>query len=256
MLARPRALRGYRSSPRMAKRRRRTRRSTPGAPPCSALRALGVGRGDLVALVVADAEQFLTSFFGASMAGAVPASLYPPATTSDLPRYLERRQRCCERAPARWSSRARACAASRRAAGCLSRPLHRGRLRRTRRARHEPDRRPFARRHRLRAVHVRIDVVAERRRHHPSQPVGEYRRRSPDERPRGVGRTSRSAGCRSTTTWGSSAWRSAPSTRAWTRPADAAGVRQAPDRVAARDYASEARSASRRTSRTTCRCAV
>jgi fatty-acyl-CoA synthase len=55
----------------------------------SALRALGVRRGDLVALVVADHEQFLTSFFGASMAGAVPASLYPPATTSDLPRYLE-----------------------------------------------------------------------------------------------------------------------------------------------------------------------
>jgi fatty-acyl-CoA synthase len=55
----------------------------------NALRALGLRRGDLVALVVADHEQFLTSLFGASIAGAVPASLYPPATTSDLPRYLE-----------------------------------------------------------------------------------------------------------------------------------------------------------------------
>jgi fatty-acyl-CoA synthase len=55
----------------------------------SALGALGLRRGDLVALVVADHEQFLTSLFGASMTGVVPASLYPPATTSDLPRYLE-----------------------------------------------------------------------------------------------------------------------------------------------------------------------
>jgi fatty-acyl-CoA synthase len=55
----------------------------------NALRALGLRRGDLVALVVADHEQFLTSLFGVSLAGAVPASLYPPAATSDLPRYLE-----------------------------------------------------------------------------------------------------------------------------------------------------------------------
>jgi fatty-acyl-CoA synthase len=53
-----------------------------------ALRALGLGRGDLVALVVGDAEQFLTTLFGASIAGVIPASLYPPASTSDLPRYL------------------------------------------------------------------------------------------------------------------------------------------------------------------------
>jgi fatty-acyl-CoA synthase len=55
----------------------------------SALRALGLRRGDLVALVVGRSESFLTSLFGASMAGVVPASLYPPAATSDLPRYLE-----------------------------------------------------------------------------------------------------------------------------------------------------------------------
>jgi fatty-acyl-CoA synthase len=49
----------------------------------------GLRRGDLVALVVNDAEQFLTAFFGVSIAGMVPASLYPPSTTSELPAYLE-----------------------------------------------------------------------------------------------------------------------------------------------------------------------
>jgi len=49
----------------------------------------GLRRGDLVALVLADAEEFLTALFGASMAGVIPASLYPPSATSDLPRYFE-----------------------------------------------------------------------------------------------------------------------------------------------------------------------
>jgi len=53
------------------------------------LRDAGLRRGDLVAIVLADAEEFLATLFGASMAGVIPASLYPPATTSDLPRYLE-----------------------------------------------------------------------------------------------------------------------------------------------------------------------
>ena len=54
-----------------------------------ALRASGLKRGDMVGLVLPAAEQFLTTLFGASIEGLVPASLYPPATTSDLPRYLE-----------------------------------------------------------------------------------------------------------------------------------------------------------------------
>ena len=54
----------------------------------SSLRALGLGRTDLVALIIGDSNQFLTTLFGASIAGVIPASLYPPATTSDLPRYL------------------------------------------------------------------------------------------------------------------------------------------------------------------------
>jgi fatty-acyl-CoA synthase len=55
----------------------------------SALLESGLRQGDLVALVIADAESFLTAFFGASLAGLVPASLYPPTPSSDLPRYLE-----------------------------------------------------------------------------------------------------------------------------------------------------------------------
>ena len=55
---------------------------------CS-LRAHGLRRGDVVALVINDAEQFLTALYGVSVAGFVPASLYPPSTTSELPSYLE-----------------------------------------------------------------------------------------------------------------------------------------------------------------------
>src|SRR5262249_24226132 len=54
-----------------------------------ALLAAGLRRGDVVGLVLPDAEQFLTTLFGASIAGLTPASIYPPSTTSDLPRYLD-----------------------------------------------------------------------------------------------------------------------------------------------------------------------
>jgi len=53
-----------------------------------ALRRAGLRRGDVVALVLGDAEQFLTTLLGASIAGLIPASLYPPATLVDLPRYF------------------------------------------------------------------------------------------------------------------------------------------------------------------------
>jgi fatty-acyl-CoA synthase len=54
-----------------------------------ALGAAGIRRGDCVALVLPDAEDFLTALFGASIAGVLPASLYSPATAADLPRYFE-----------------------------------------------------------------------------------------------------------------------------------------------------------------------
>jgi fatty-acyl-CoA synthase len=43
----------------------------------------GLRRGDVVALVLPDAEEFLSALFGASMAGVVPASLYAPSATTD-----------------------------------------------------------------------------------------------------------------------------------------------------------------------------
>ncbi len=55
----------------------------------AALRATGLACGDLVAIVVGDPERFLTSLFATSMAGLVPASLYPPSTTVDLAHSLD-----------------------------------------------------------------------------------------------------------------------------------------------------------------------
>jgi fatty-acyl-CoA synthase len=52
------------------------------------LREAGLRRGDLVGLVLADADAFLTALFGASIAGLVPASLCPPPTIVDLTRYV------------------------------------------------------------------------------------------------------------------------------------------------------------------------
>jgi fatty-acyl-CoA synthase len=54
-----------------------------------AMQESGLKRGDLVALVLSDPEQFVTALFGASIAGIVPASVYPPATTVDLDRYFD-----------------------------------------------------------------------------------------------------------------------------------------------------------------------
>ena len=53
------------------------------------LRAAGLERGDVVALVIGDAEQFLATLLGAALAGVVPASLYPPSPTADLPQFFE-----------------------------------------------------------------------------------------------------------------------------------------------------------------------
>jgi fatty-acyl-CoA synthase len=53
------------------------------------LLAAGLQRGDVVALVISDAEQFLTTLIGAAIAGVVPASLYPPSTTAEIGRFFE-----------------------------------------------------------------------------------------------------------------------------------------------------------------------
>jgi len=54
---------------------------------CRLLEA-GLRRGDLVAIAVADAEGFLTALFGASIAGLIPASIYPPAAPDDPARDM------------------------------------------------------------------------------------------------------------------------------------------------------------------------
>jgi len=67
----------------------------------AALREKGLRRGDLAALVLSDAEEFLTTLLGASMAGIVPALVYPPLTTVDLPQYLDATGRVLRSAGAR-----------------------------------------------------------------------------------------------------------------------------------------------------------
>src|SRR5437867_7337140 len=54
-----------------------------------ALGDAGFRRGDLIALVLPDAEEFLTALFGASIGGFVPASIYPPSTTADFTPYFD-----------------------------------------------------------------------------------------------------------------------------------------------------------------------
>jgi fatty-acyl-CoA synthase len=78
-----------------------------------ALREAGLRRGDLVALLLPDAEAFLIALFGTSLSGATPASLAPPATTVGLPSYFERTQALLR------ISAARAVVTARRLAGPL-----------------------------------------------------------------------------------------------------------------------------------------
>src|SRR5262249_13646933 len=62
------------------------------AAACRVARALvdaGLGRGDLVGLVIGDAEGFLTALVGAEMAGVGPASLAPPSSVGDVARYID-----------------------------------------------------------------------------------------------------------------------------------------------------------------------
>src|SRR5581483_10077258 len=49
-----------------------------------ALRARGLNRGDRVALVVPEVADFVTAFFGITVAGLVPVPLCPPAQAGDL----------------------------------------------------------------------------------------------------------------------------------------------------------------------------
>ncbi len=54
----------------------------------AALAALGVGRGDRVAIVLRTEPAFLDAFFGAWLAGAVPVPLYPPVRLGRMDEYV------------------------------------------------------------------------------------------------------------------------------------------------------------------------
>jgi fatty-acyl-CoA synthase len=54
-----------------------------------ALQALGLRRGDRVALILPQAEDFILCFFGAVRAGIVPVPVYPPLGLGQLQGYLD-----------------------------------------------------------------------------------------------------------------------------------------------------------------------
>jgi fatty-acyl-CoA synthase len=60
---------------------------------CGGLRALGIERGERVALVFPTGVGFFAAFFGALIAGAVAVPLYPPVRLGRLGQYLERTAR-------------------------------------------------------------------------------------------------------------------------------------------------------------------
>ena len=65
------------------------------------LQALGIERGDRVALVFPTGIEFFDAFFGALAAGAVPVPLYPPVRLGRMSEYLRRTARMLELAGAR-----------------------------------------------------------------------------------------------------------------------------------------------------------
>jgi fatty-acyl-CoA synthase len=53
------------------------------------LRALGLGRGDCLAIVMPDGPDFVPTFLGATWAGVIPVPLYPPLSLGKLDAYLD-----------------------------------------------------------------------------------------------------------------------------------------------------------------------
>ena len=65
------------------------------------LQALGIGKGDKVAIMLPTGREFFAAFLGALFAGGVPVPLYPPARPSQLEDHLNRIARILLNAQAR-----------------------------------------------------------------------------------------------------------------------------------------------------------
>ena len=68
---------------------------------CGGMQALGIERGDRVALIFPTGIDFFVAFFGALLAGAVPVPLYPPARLGRREEYVRRTAQLLERSGAR-----------------------------------------------------------------------------------------------------------------------------------------------------------
>lgn len=60
------------------------------------LRERGIGKGDRIVLALPEPDDFVLTFFGALVAGAVPVPLYPPQTLARLDAYLANLSRIVE----------------------------------------------------------------------------------------------------------------------------------------------------------------
>ncbi|RYE88114.1 MAG: acyl-CoA synthetase, partial [Myxococcales bacterium] len=66
-----------------------------------ALQALGLRKGDRLAIIVPDNDEFLFTFFGAMRAGIVPVPIYPPLGPGQLHGYLDSTRHIVARSGAR-----------------------------------------------------------------------------------------------------------------------------------------------------------
>ncbi|MEM6962220.1 MAG: AMP-binding protein, partial [Myxococcota bacterium] len=66
------------------------------------LQALGIERGDRIAMVLPEPHEFVLSFLGAAFAGAVPVPIFPQASFRKTEAYLDSLQHIVETSGARW----------------------------------------------------------------------------------------------------------------------------------------------------------
>jgi len=67
-----------------------------------ALQAMGLAKGDRVALILPDNQDFVFAFLGAVRAGVIPVPIYPPAGLRKLDAYLESTLHIVAKSGAKW----------------------------------------------------------------------------------------------------------------------------------------------------------